>query len=402
MLYLSHILKSRVTDSSDKTIGRLKDILIKPQHGFYSPLLFLLIKGKNKRELFIPYEYVENLSREEITLKALLANIPEVVPPEDLVYLDRDVMDQQIVDVEGARVVRVNDLRLGLFEEKMCVLGIDISFKGIIRRLWGPKLDFLDVFKVNLLDWRQAQPIKGVLKLSTIAKDLNRLHPADLANIVENLNLKRGSKLVNSLDPRAAAKVVEELDPEIQKIIIGYLGPERATGIMEQMSADEVVDLLKMMPKEEAKTFLSRLQINKLKKVEKLIKYPDNTAGGLMTTEFVLARPDWTVAQTIEEVKKQSPALRTVMYAYVVGEDNEFLGAVSMRRLLLASPETIIKNIIKKLSRRSILKINQKIDDIVKIMTKYNLYSAAVLDKHHKLMGIVTIDDVMRRLVPNA
>lgn len=402
MLYLSHILKSRVTDSSDKVIGRLKDILILSQHGFYSPLLFLLVKGKDKKEFFIPYEFVENLSREDISLRVLLANISPVTPPEDLVYLNRDVMDQQIVDVEGARVVRVNDLRLGLFEEKMCVLGIDISFKGIIRRLWGPRLDFLDVFKVNLLDWRQAQPIKGVLKLNTVAKDLNRLHPADLANIVEDLNLRRGSKLVGSLDPRAAAKVVEELDPEIQKIIIGYMGPERAAGIMEQMSTDEVVDLLKLMPKEEAKTFLSRLQINKLKKVEKLISYPNNTAGGLMTTEFITAKPNWTVAQTIEEIKKQSPGLRTVMYVYVVGEEGEFLGAVSMRRLLLAAPETIVKTIVKRLSRRSVLKLNQNVDDIVKIMTKYNLYSAAVLDKKQKLMGIVTIDDVMRHLVPNA
>lgn len=402
MLYLSQILKSKVSDSSDKTIGRLKDILVASKPGEYAPLLYLVVAHKKGQDFFVPYEYVENLSKEEVSLRVRANNLAQIKPPEDVVYLNRDVLDQQIVDVDGARVVRVNDLRLGLFEDQMSVLGIDVSFKGLLRRLGVPGIDLFDVFKVNLIDWRSVQPIKGTLKLDTVGKNLTRLHPADLANIVEDLTVRRGSKLVGSLDPRSAAKVVEELDPNIQKIVINFLGPERAASIMEQMSTDEVVDLLKMMTEEEAEAFMSKLQITKSNKVQKLIHYANNTAGGLMTADFVTAKPEWTVARTTEEIKKHSPGMRSIIYIYIVNDEGVFQGAISMRRLLIAKPETVLKAMTKKLSRRSVLKVHQKINEVVKIMTKYNLFSAAVLDKNHKLMGVVTIDDVMRHLVPNA
>ena len=234
MLYLSQILNSKVKDSSDKTIGRLKDILVKPKAGAYVPLVFLLIAGRHGREFFAPYEYVENLSKEEISLKSLFANIVTDKPKEEYAYLNRDVLDQQIVDVEGARVVRVNDLKLGEFEDKMSVLGIDISNKGLLRRLGVERFDLFNLMEPQFIDWRKAQPIKGILKLDTISKDLTKLHPADLANIVEDLSLKQGGKLVRTLDAEMAAKVFEEIEPAVKKILVSHLGPEKASKIIEK------------------------------------------------------------------------------------------------------------------------------------------------------------------------
>ncbi|MSU75041.1 MAG: magnesium transporter [Candidatus Magasanikbacteria bacterium] len=403
MLYLSELLKRPIRDSSDTKVGRLIDVVVAPVSGEYPPLLFLLMEERRtRRRFFISYAYVANVSREEITLKHLFKTIPEGIASEGDVWLSRDILDEQIVDVEGARVVRVNDLRLGSFENELCVLGIDVSFKGILRRLGMGRLDIFDLWKVNLIDWRNAQLVKGVLKLDTILKDLVKIHPADLANIVEDLSLKQGSRLVRSLDAKAAAHVLEEMDPHIQKTLIHYLGPERAAKIVEQMSVDETVDLLKMLPREEAKEFLSYLQGSKLTKVKKLISYPEDSAGGLMTTEHVAARPEWTVLQTIDEVRRLSPRLRSLVHVYITDVEGLFKGSVSLRRLLLASSGEALRTIMKRLPRHTVLKIDDPINKVIKIMTKYDLYTAAVLDKDHKFVGVVTIDDVMRHLVPNA
>lgn len=403
MIYFSQILNRTVLDSADARVGRLVDILIQHTPGEYAPLLFLVVERKPKKELYyIPYEYVANVSKQEIALKNVIAHIPHQQPVGVFTYLKTDILDEQIVDLEGVRVVRVNDLTLGVFEDAVCVLGIDVSFKGILRRLQLTGFDLFNFLQVTLIDWRKAQLVKGALKLDTISHDLKRLHPADLANIIEDLSLKQGSNLVDSLDSAAAAQVIEEMDPEIQKMIIHYLGPERAGDIVQKMSVDETVDLLHMLPKTEAKKFLAYLQESKYKKVERLITYPDDTAGGLMTTDYVEANPDWTVARVIEEVKHLSASLRSILYVYVTEADDTLIGTVSLRSLLVAKPTETMREILKKVPEASILRAHQKVKEVVQVMTKYNLYSAAVLGEKQIMVGVVTVDDVMRHLFPKA
>lgn len=403
MIYLSEILKAKVKDNSDQVVGRLKDVITCPQPGAYAPIQFLVVFDRAaRREFFIAYEYVANISRGEVTLKKTIAHIPEVVASPEGVFLSRDIFDEQIVDVAGARVVRVNDLELAPVDDHLCVAGIDISFKGILRRLRLAIFDIFNLFKVNLIDWRKTQMVKGMLQLNTISKDLIKLHPADLANIIEDLALKQGSNLVDSLDSAAAAQIMEEMDPAVQKMIINYLGPERAHDIVERMSVDETVDLLQMMPKAEARKFLAYLRGGKSKKVQRLIKYPDDTAGGLMTTDCVVAKSDWTVSQVIGEIRRLSPEFRTISYVYVVDDKEHLVGTVSLRALLVASPEQQLATIIKTAPPSSILTADQKVREIVRVMTKYNLYTAAVADERAILVGMVTIDDVMRHLFPTA
>lgn len=404
MPYLSHLLNSKVQDSADEVIGRLKDILIIPKAGEYDPLEFLVVKtNRPKKIIYIPYRYVENLSRQEISLKNVFSNVNQLEEVgEDYTFLKKDILDQQIVDMAGARVVRVNDLRLGIFGEKMSVIGVDISSRGLMRRLGIEQLKIFNLREVHLIDWRSAQPVRGTLKLDIVSKDLNKLHPADLANIIEDLNIKQGSQLVTSLDDLKAAKVLEEVDPHLQKILVKFLGPDRAGKILSQMSADEVVDLIKTLSKEEAKVYLGQLQAGVVEKVENLITYPDDTAGGLMSLDYMMVRPEWTVQQTIEEIKASSPKFRSIIYIYVTDKKRYFYGAVSLRRLIISEPNQKLQELLKPYPSTSILKPNQKFSEIIKIMTKYNLFTAVVLDRKRRLLGIVNIDDIMRNIVPDA
>jgi len=403
MLYLSQILGSKVLDSSDTKVGRVKDVLITQQSGIYSPLRYLMVKN-GTQVAYIPYEYVENLNVSEISLRSLIAKIPQAKPElGDFIFLNKHVMDQQIVDVEGARVVRVNDLKLGNFEDKMCVLGIDVSSKGLLRRLGIAQFDVFNLLKVKLIDWRKAQTVRGnLLKLDTISKDLIHLHPADLANIIEDLSLKQGGKLVKTLDAEVAAKVMEEIEPAVRKILVGYLGAEKAAQIIEKMSADEIADLLQILPQEDRERFLSLLQNGKLKKVERLIHYPKNTAGGLMNTDYMSVSQDWTAAQAMEEIRRVYPSMRSVLYVYAVDKQDILKGTVSLRRLINAKPESKLKDIMKRVQRRSVLRPNQGIREIVSMMTKYNLYTTAVVDEKNRMIGMVAIDDVMRCLAHKA
>ncbi len=404
MPYLSKLINSKISDSADEVIGRLEDVLVKPKTGEYSPLEYLVVKRpKHKRHVYIPYEAVENFSSEEVSLRVLFSkiNLLEEVP-NHYIYLNRDVMDQQIVDISGARVVRVNDLRIGDVDSKMSVLGIDISFRALLRRLGLTWLDVFNLFKVNLIDWRKAQPVEGVLKLDSVSKDLTRLHPADIANIVEDLSLKQGSSLVLSLDKNTAARVFEEIDPEIQKLFISNLNPEHAARISEKLSIDELVDLVQSLPEHQSKQLMEYVEQDRLKKLKKLLTYEDDTAGGLMTTEYLSCTPEETVHDAIEKIRRLTDTFRSINYIYVVDDKGKYKGVLSFRRLIVAKPETPLKNIMKKGEHLPVLHPKQSIKHVAHLMTKYDLNSVAVVDETNNFLGIVTVDDVMRLLVPNA
>lgn len=406
MPYISQLLSNKVTDSSDEVVGKLQDVLIQHKSGTFAPLEFLAIQTRLPKAdlVFVPYDLVENFSSDKISLKSLFNKIaPAKISSDQFFFLKRDILDKQIVDVGGTRVVRVNDLRIGNFENRVCVLAIDASLRGLLRRLGLEKLASFFKQQVGLIDWRQAQLLEsGPLRLNTAAENLSRLHPADLANIVEELDIQQGSKLLASLDETEAAKVLEELEPDLQAVLVKYLGAEKAGKILARMSSDEIVDLMKTFSSREAKSLLGEIGAGRAQSVAKLMRYDDDTAGGLMTTDYLCVSPDFTVSQTVEEIKKLSSKMRSILYVYTASEDGVFQGVVSMRWLLISPPETLLKKLIKKIPIKSTLIPNDPIRRILKIMTKYNLYAAAVLDKEKKILGIVTVDDVLRRLYPTA
>jgi len=404
MPYLSQLLDNKIMDSADTVIGRLEDIIVMPKSGEYVPLEFLVVKIKGNKDFdYIPYKYVETFTSNEISLKFLAKKIPfQKVVDDKFLRLRKHVFDQQIVDLSGARVVRVNDLRIGNFSGEMCVLGIDVSTKGLLRRLKMEWLDAFDLLRVHLIDWREAQPLKGTLKLDIVSEHLKHLHPADLANIIEDLGMNHRNNLVQSLEAQNAANVFEEVTPELQKILIKHWGPKKSSRILSQVSAEEIADLMKTLPEDEAQTFISYLKDNKAKNVKTLIEYENDTAGGLMSTDFVLAHMDWSVAKAVHEVKRLSHTLRSIVYVYVIDDKGVFCGPVSMRNLLVSSPRKKLESLVKDFSISSVLHPEYKLDKIIEVMTKYDLYTSAVVDENNKLLGVVSIDDIMRHLFPHA
>jgi magnesium transporter len=401
MIFFSSLLGSSVVDRAGQKLGKLEDIALSIKMGEYDPLLFLAV-NKNRKTEWIPYQYVENLGEGTVNLNGISERIPRTAPNENFNLLRRDVLDQQIIDVEGARVVRVNDLQFSATAKGMSVVGIDISTKGLLRRLGVDRLDLFNRLPIKLIDWKDAYVIKGTVQIQSAAKQLVKLHPADLANIIEDLSIKKGGRLMQSLDRSTAARVLQEVEPKIKKLLVEWLGPERAAKIGEEMSIDDFVDLVQLLPRNRARELISYIQNGRAKHLQSLLHYQDDAAGGLMNTEFISVRPNSTASQTIDDVRRLSENFRSIYYLYVTDEQGTLRGVLSLRRLMVAKPTQTIKEIMKTARGLPVLSPHQSLKVVAHQMTKYNLNSIAVIDKSKKMLGVVTIDDVMRAIFPSA
>lgn len=401
MWFFSNILGAEIKDQADKVDGKVYDAVIKLTETDYPLVIGVVMNGKEPKR-FIGAGCIENFGKNYLTLKKSFAECVSEVPQDTgLVFLRETVLDRQIVDLAGVRVVRVNDLQFGMVKGVICLVALDIGKLGLLRRLGLNALNLFNFLQPELLEWKNVRLLGDKLQLSMGTKELVKLHPADIANIIEKLNLNQGSELLQSLDKKTAARVLEELEPELQRILVESLGPERAASVMQKMSIDELVDLIQMLPDRKSKEIMQILPSDSTQKVRKILEYDEDTAGGLMTTEYVFAYLTTTVKEVVEQIKKSYQFHRGVYYIYIIDKDGIFKGEVSLRKLLIFGADQTMGELIDS-EKQSTATVNQDVLEVASLMTKYNLTSIAVLDESKKLLGVITVDDVMRHFVPHA
>ena len=417
MLFFSNILGAEVRDQADRSVGKVHDAVIKLTETEYPSVIGVVVIGKFtesrvskdgtrhdfvKSKKFVNAANIENFGKNYLTLKkSFLESAGEVPQDKEFIFLRDTVLDRQIVDLAGVRVVRVNDLQFGIIKSAMCLVALDIGKLGLLRRLGLNGLNLFNFLQPELLEWKNVRLLGDKLQLSMGAKELVKLHPADIANIIEKLNLNQGSELLQSLDKKTAARVLEELEPELQRILVESLGPERAASVMQKMSIDELVDLIQMLPDRKSKEIMENLPSDSTQKVKNILEYDEDTAGGLMTTEYVSVLPTATVKEVVEQIKKTYLLHRGSYLVYIIDEQGGFKGDVSLRRLLISEPDQTMRDLMDK-EKKSTATVGQNILEVASLMTKYNLTSIAVLGKEKKLLGVITVDDVMRHFVPHA
>lgn len=404
MIFLSKILKAPVLDNSNEELGRLIDITVASQEKPYPSVTGIVVKTR-EGEVVIAWDQVENLSRTENTLKVSKNTLVPFVPPAGTLYLSKDVLDQQIVDTKGARVVRVNDLQLGKVADHFVVLGIDISSWALIRRL-GVNLKRVPFFRqsrIGYIDWQNVNLVGGrggEVKLKAILPQIHKIHPADVANIIEKLNVQEGSAIVKLLSDEMAAKVLEEVDPKLKHVLIDLIGAQRAARIIGEMPSDEIADLVKKLPQQASVELLASLEDHERKAITRLTNYQEGTAGALMTASFITVLPDRTIHEAREHIHKVSEEFRSIYYLYVADAERHLMGVLSMRTLLVSKPEAKIADMMT--TTMVTVRGETELDEVARTMTKYNLFSIAVVDSDRRVLGIVSVDDVMRYLIPEA
>jgi Mg/Co/Ni transporter MgtE len=318
-------------------------------------------------------------------------------------------MDKQIVDTFGAKVVRVNDLHFLRVDSHLRLVHVDVGFRGLMRRVGWEK--FVDqalrwLFSYDLpnqfISWKYVQLLSGsdLLQLSVPQKKLSHLHPAELADIIEDLSGRERSAIFHALDTETAADALEEIDPKIQKALIETVTAEKASDIVEEMSLSDAVDLLADLPEERAEEILEGMEHEKAEDLRELLVHSDETAGGLMTTAFLSLNPGVTVETAIARLRAEAPNLDIIDYIYVVDEEEILQGVVSIRDLLTAQSHQLLSEI--QTPRVVSVKPDEDQNEVVEAFAKYGFRALPVLDEQNHLKGVIGFRSVLDVLAPEA
>ena len=404
MAYLSEIIGRPVTDLDGIAVGKLTDVIVRPWADFPHPLIeAVAIEGKGGTHI-LPFSAVAALLSPVIPLKYRLIDAPLFELKEDDVLLSRDVLDKQIIDTEGARVVRVNDVELVRVNGTIYVSNVDVSWVGIMRRLGLVGLaHFLSGhLKRKGIAWDDVELMRRdqEMHLRVPAEKLHELHPADLAEIVRDLNKLESGQLLDTLDVQHLADTLEEVEPEFQAELIEHMTDEKVADLLEEMEPDEAADLLGDMPRERKEGLLALMEKEDADDVRKLLTYPEESAGGIMTTEYAAIRPELAAAQAIEVLRAMSDEVETMFYVYVTDAENHLLGAFSLNNLIFASPGAMVKDFMAK--RVITVNLTDDQETVAQTVAKYDLLAVPVVDDQNCLHGIVTADDALDKVIPTA
>ncbi|HEY0049432.1 MAG TPA: CBS domain-containing protein, partial [Pyrinomonadaceae bacterium] len=322
---------------------------------------------------------------------------------EGEILLAKDVLDKQLIDVDGKRVVRVNDVQLIAVGDEWRVTGADVSFQGFLRRLMPSGLSLNR--PVEVLDWADVgylatDTATAAVQLKSSKDKLSRLHPVEIAQLAETLSPVHRTEIVESLDNEIAAETLEEMSTENQARILEEMDEERAADILEEMSPDDAVDVLGEMDEEKAQELFNLMEGEEKADVAELMPFESDTAGGLMTTEFVTFPKNLTVSQAIARLREMAETPNMIYYLYVVEEENSWkiAGLITLRSLILADPTYPLSEVMRKEFQSA--HPSDSAEDVAQTIAEYNLLALPVIDDLGEIAGIVTVDDAMEILLP--
>ncbi|MBI3896218.1 MAG: magnesium transporter [Acidobacteria bacterium] len=407
MLYLSELLGLPVYELSGKKIGKVVELAAVPAAPRPRIALLLVKDRKDRPPRSVSLHEITFRSAERIRLRVALELLPEFQPDEGLLLLRKDLLDQQIIDVHGRKVVRVNDLFL---EERpvnrhteLLLSAVDIGFRGALRRLligvvpraWLRLLE--NRIKPASIPWEFVDLIepdpRRQLKLNISHRVLTKLHPADLADIMEELSPKERQAVFAALDDATVAEVLSEIKPKLRASILESLGLARAAGIIEEMEPDSAADLLADLPEETATELLQDMNREEAAELGELLEFPENSAGGLMTTDYVAIPASASVeaARNLIASLPELPDNLTTLFLVDIG--GKLVGSVPLGRLIAATPKTALLEL--RLEPPLSLPVDSPETDVVELFDKYNLLSLPIVDPEQHLIGAVTVDDII-------
>ena len=382
MLYLSQIIGKPVVDATGEKIGSISDVAISTGEVF-PRITSLAFTGPGKVPFMISWrKYVDEFDEDDgvkLAFEATGIRFSYLQPDE--VLLARDLLNRQIVDTQGMKVVRVNDLKLSVSGSQIRLLGAEVGARGILRGLapWletavcavakalGKKIDE-QIIAWNYMDLLDRD--LSEVQLSVTHKRLDELHPADVADILEQLDPQQRANVFKHLDDARAAKFLGQMDP------------------------DDAADIVRDLSYEKAETLLRLMGVEDAAEIRRLLGYKDGTAGGIMTTQYVSVKEDTTVGEAIEVIRELPEDFPSVHYLYVVDEYDKLSGVLSLRSLVLAHNSTLVSQIMYDDDLVTALPDEDE-DEVAADISKYDLLALPVVDEHDRLLGIVTFDDAL-------
>lgn len=405
-IFLSELLGKKAMSPDGEAIGKICDFVVIRGDVFpYIESFVVKVDGKKQK---IPYESVELFNRRFILAKSDRESLPLSELSEKDTLAVKDIMDKQIVDINGAKVVRVNDIKVREVDDRLSLIAVDVGMRGILRRLGLKKNDWFFWRRLvrripyDLISWRYLQSLEsGTTHLSlTVAKELMGLHPSDIADILTQIPPENQESLMNTIGIDKTAEVIPEMDEKYQKDLVERMDNEKAADIFDAMSPDDAVDILADLSDEKSEAIIGEMEDQEAQEeVKELMQHEDDTAGGLMTTDYVSVKPEMTVADTLEHLRKIGSEVDNIFQIYVVDNDEHLLGYLPINDLFIKRLEARIGDIMNS----RIKSLSPDSDDVraAEMMAKYNLFSLPVIDHENRLLGIITVDDTLEVLLPS-
>ncbi len=411
--YLSQIIGCKLYDLNGAQLGKVIEIYVNAHQEnlnkdeVFRPA-FVGLKTKINGEVrYLNYDYFK-ISGNQKKFKFICSKTVDLETStiESSLPLAKNILDRQIVDINGRKLVRVNDIRLVSIDSGTFVIAVDVSTKGLLRRLGVSEIltKFLNIFNIaletNFILWDDVQALDTSnfnIKLSLDSNKLHKLHPSDLADIIEEMGAASRTKIFESLDEEKAADVLEEMEPYAQAQIIESLSIEKAADVLEKMPADEVADLLDTLEDDKVELILNEMEKESSEDVRELLEYEDKEVGSLMTTDFLSFLETMTVDETLSELRKQQPEADMIYSLFITDTNEKLIATVSLRDLVISLPTMTLKEIMN--TEFISVQDEDKADRLAAIILKYDLLAIPVTDAVNTLVGMVVIDDIVEDLM---
>ncbi len=426
MIFLSTLLRQGIYDNENRRVGILSDVCVTLNETFPVVTALVVHTPNGKKRLYIPWSQIHTIEEDDhkVPLSVRQSEIQAYEPYENEILLRRDILDKQIVDTQGFRVVKVNDLKLAQIKKTARLVGVDISLGGLLRRLgMQPTLDMIGrIIPLQIpertITWNYVEPLQmiqasttgqltpvqagasagatGVIpqvQLNVSHNKLADLRPADIADILEQLDLDEAGAMLDRLDMETAADTLNEVEYPLQSELLSELDPERASDLLERLAPDDAADILEDMEQSEAERLLNLMPTSEAQQIRELLRYGSETAGGIMTTNVLALRQESSVADALLYLRQHSEHLEMVYYLYVIDQERHLKGVVSLRELVISEPETLIQDLMDN----NVIKVHPATDqeEVAHIIAKYDLLGVPVVDQEEHLIGLVTVDDVI-------
>jgi CBS domain-containing protein len=409
--YLSGIIGKEAFGADGDDIGIIKDLLVNAVPSGLNDPNEQLVTGVrlriSKETRFYSFKSFRVAKAREV-LNVTCTDLVELSNEEveNGLLLVENILDKQIVDMNGRKLVRVNDVRLATLPAGTFAIAVDIGIEGLLRRIGisVPIKRFLSRFRINIpakfILWDDVQAIDFSnlnIRLSKSYSKLHTLHPSDLADIIEDLGKKSSMSVFSSLDEEKAADVLEELETHVQVHILENLPVNKAADVLEKMPADEVADILDELEDEKAEMLLKEMDNESSQEVRDLLEYDDDLVGSIMTTDYMAFSATTTVAEVLVELRAKKPEAAELYNMFVTESNDELIGTFNLRDLVVSEPFLSVSQIMK--SEPFSLFDNQKVSAIAELVSKYNLLAVPVVDPQNMLQGMVVVDDVVEDLI---
>jgi len=416
--FFTDIVKKDVVDRHGRFIGHPYDFTAELEEVYPRITNLVISRGVFAKRFFVvPWKEVHQAGK-RLELRVPRESLAEVdsYREEYEPTLRSDILDQQVVDTYNRKLVRVSDLHFLKVDDDLRLAHVDIGLRGLVRRLgWERVVDgFVRLFNRHarylndegLISWKYVQPLSiqsatGQIQLNVDMNQLRQIPPSDISTMLMELDPYQRAALIKTLDVQRQVDTITELDLKLQKDIVEELDAQAASRLFERMPADEATDLLAELDKRDAGRIMGMLSAKKAREITELMEHESDSAGGLMTTEFITLRPSMTVGQAIDHIRcVEIQKAETIYSAFVVDEHEVLIGSILFRRLLLEPLESKIGDVMQQ--KPPAVNVDDSVKDVAYTMDKYNLYTLPAIDDEGRLEGIITVDDVLHAAVEEA